>query len=261
MNRTLTRIVAPGLAAAIAVFAVGAFGFGFAGGPDCAGAQGPDVERRIDCGKGGPPPPPSACAATAGFSSVAASARNRGLRIRFARRVSAKATVDLLQQSRGRRILGNRRVALFRNRASTVNFTGRRATDGIYVVRFRVPTGRGRTDFRRLAVQRRDGRFRARPDYYRRASCDNLSSFKLERPVFGGTQNRALNIAYRLGRRGRVTVTVLRGTRVLKRFAPGNRRANRTFRLRFPSEGVKRGDVRVQLKVGSTTSTLTSRRL
>jgi len=262
MNRTLSRFVVPGLATATAVVAVGAVGFGGVGGPDCVGAQGSDVERRIDCGNGtGPPPPPSACAATAGFSSVAVSARGRGLRIRFARRVSAKATVDLFQQNRGRRILGNRRVALFRNGTSSFAFSGKGSTDGVYIVRYRVPTDRGRTDFRRLAVERRGGRFRGRPDYYRRASCDDLSSFKLERPVFGGTQNRALNVAYRLGRPGRVTVTVLRGTRVLKRFAAGNRVANRTFRLRIPSEKIKRGDVRVRLKVGSTTSTLTSRRL
>lgn len=262
MNRTLTRIVALGLAGASAVLAVGAFGFGFAGGPDCVGAQTGDVERRIDCGNGtGPPPPPSACASTAGFSAISASPRNRGLRIRFARRVNAKATVDLFQQNRGRRILGNRRVALFRNGTSGFSFSGKKSTDGVYIVRFRVATGRGRTDFRRLAVERRGGRFRARPDYYRRASCDNLSSFKLERPVFGGSQNRALNVAYRLGSAGQVTVTVRRGTRVLRRFAAGTRRANRTYRLRIPSEGVRRGDVRVQLKVGSTTATLTSKRL
>ena len=261
MNRSLTRIVAPGLAGAAAVMAVGAFGFGFAGGPDCVGAQGGDVERRIDCGGKGPPPAPSACAATAGFSSVAVSPRGRGLRIRFSRRVSGRPTIDVLQQSRGRTILGNRRVFIVRDGAGPYTYSGRRGGDGVYVVRFRVPIGKGRTDVRRLTVQRKAGRFRVRPDYYRRASCDTLNAFKLERPVFGGPQNRALNVAYRLRKTGRVTVTVSRGTRVLKRFAAGTRRANRTFRLRLPSESIKRGDVRVRLQVGSTTATLVSRRL
>jgi hypothetical protein len=266
MNRVLQRCLVPGLAGGAAVLVAGALalgGIGGVGGPDCVGAQAPgsDVERRIDCGNGGPPPPPSACAATAGFSSVAVAPRGRGLGIRFTRRVRAKATVDLLQQSSGRRILGNRRVALFRNGTSAFSFAGARGGDGVYVVRFRVPTRGGRTDVRRLTVERRRGRFRARPDYYRRASCDAVSSFKLERPVFGGRSNRALNVAYRLARGGRVTVTVLRGSKVLRRFPAGTRRANRTYRLRFPSEHVARGDIRVRLKAGSTTATLTSRRL
>ncbi len=262
-TRVLPRVVAPVLVGATAVLGVAAFGFGGAGGPDCVGAQTPgsDVQRKIDCGNGGPPAPPSACAATAGFSSVAVRPRGRGLRISFARRVKAQATVDVLQQSQGRRILGNRRVFIVRDGEGAFTYSGRRGGDGFYVVRYQVPTGGGRVDVRRLTVQRTRGRFKVRPDYYRRASCDQLSSFKLERPVFGGRQNRALNVAYRLRRSGKVTLTILRGKRVVRRINAGTRSANRTFRLRLPSERIARGDLRVRLRVGSTTATLTSRRL
>lgn len=260
MNRTLSRCLVPGLAAATAVVAVGAFGFGGVGGPDCVGAQGPDVAQRIDCGAAGAPEVPSACAATAGFRSVAVKPRGGGLRFSFKRRVGAKATVDLFQQSSGRRVL-DRRVALFKNGTSTFNFNGKKGGDGVYIVRFRVPFGSGRTDVRRLAVERRNGVFKARPDYYRRANCDSLTSFKLERPVFGGTKARALNIAYRLGRSGKVSVKVLIGNKAFKTLPAGQRVAGKTYRLKLSSAGLPRGDVKIRLKVGATTSTLVSRRL
>ena len=264
MNRTLRRVLAPALAGTTAVVAVGAFGFGGAGGPDCVGAQGPgtDVQRRIDCGgSNGGAPPPSACVATAGFSSVSARPRGRGLSLRFSRRVSAKATVDIVQQSRGR-VIRDRRVATLRNGNKAFNYAGKGLRSGVYIVRFGVPFGSRRIDYRRLAVERRGGRFRLLPDYFRRATCDSLAIFKLERPVFGGTKNRPLGIAYRLQRSGPVTITVLRGKRVLKRFKTVRRPVGKSFRVKFSSAGVPRGaTVKVRLKVGATTATLVSRRL
>ena len=60
-------------------------------------------------------------------------------------------------------------------------------------------------------------------------------------------------------------MTVLRGSRVVKRFAHARRGANRTYRLSLPARGLARGDYKVRLvaRAGAetVTSTLVSRRL
>ena len=55
-------------------------------------------------------------------------------------------------------------------------------TDGYYFVRYRLGD-----DTRRFALRRSNGRFTKVGDFYRRATCDLVPSYKLIRPVFGGT--------------------------------------------------------------------------
>src|SRR5690606_32237232 len=113
--------------------------------------------------------------------------------------------------------------------------------DGVYFARFRIRDERGRVDERRVALARVNGRFRLRRAFYRRASCATLTAFKLERPVFGGRTSRALGIAFRLRRAGRVAVEVRRRGRVVRRFRATTRRARLTHRLRLPAERLRRG--------------------
>ena len=105
------------------------------------------------------------------------------------------------------------------------------------------------------------GSFTPVGDFYRRASCDLVPAYKLSRPVFGGTVERALGISYRTARAATVTVTVLRGSKVVKRFPARRSAANRTVRLSLPAKGLARGDYKVQLvaKSGSETVTLDAR--
>jgi len=137
--------------------------------------------------------------------------------------------------------------------------------DGYYFARVAVRAADGRLDVRRVSLVRRNGRFRLRPAFYRRASCGTVASFKLERNVFGGRTNRALGIAFNLTQRARVTVEVLRGRRVVKRFGPTAYRSGVTHRLRLPSKGLRRGDYKVRLTAVDggrrTVATLTTRRL
>ncbi len=62
-----------------------------------------------------------------------------------------------------------------------------------------------------------------------------------------------------------MTVTVLRGSKVVKRFPARRAAADRTVRLSFPARGQGRGDYKVRLVARSgaetVTSTLVSRRL
>jgi hypothetical protein len=190
----------------------------------------------------------SACASRAGFRSVRMRPRGGRLRVAFSRRVARPVTVEVFRNSRGRRVLGNRRVARFtgRTRSFTWRARGRRIGDGVYTVRLRIRVG-GRTDVRRHVVERRRGRFRARGGFERRRTCAALPFFRAPLPVFGGTNRRALSLSYRLNTARRVRVTVLRGGRTVRRFKPRARRAGRTYRLRIPARRLRRGSYRVRL--------------
>ena len=204
-------------------------------------------------------------AVTQSFRSVSVRPRGRGLRLAFTRRVNRPVDVDVFQVSAGRRVLGQRRVARFRARRGAVTWSGRRGSDGLYFVRFTIRDERGRRDEQRVALVRRGGRFRPRPAFYRRTSCATLTSFKLERPAFGGRRNRALGIAFRLAREGRVTVEVARGSRIVRRFGPATRRARVTHRLRLGPERLPRGTYRIRLRYvgdqGSLAASLFAQRL
>ncbi len=214
---------------------------------------------------------PDSCAVGRGFSRVGVAPKGGGARFSFTRTIAGKATVSVFQQSSGRAITGERLVARFTNRTGAFTWNGRvnrrarRMADGFYVVRYTIGSGTG-TDVRRVVLERRGGRFVKRADFDRRATCDALASFKLERPVFGGRTNRALNVSFRLAEAARATVTVLRGSKVVKRFGPTQRRADVTHRLRLGANGLPRGNYQVRISVPRAggkplTATLTARRL
>ena len=176
---------------------------------------------------------PVVCASTAGFRSVGATPRRRGLRIALNRRVNSPVNVDVFQQSRGRRVVDNRLVARFTKRTSAFTWTGRarggrRLTNGQYFVRYRMPTGAGRGDVRRVTLLRAGSRFRKRPPFYGRNSCGLVTSYKLSSSAFGGVQSRRLGIAFRVSAPAQATVTVRRGSKVIRRFAERTYTARRT---------------------------------
>jgi hypothetical protein len=219
-----------------------------------------------------PAPAAPGCTPVNGFRSATVAPQRGRVRLAFARSVDRPVQVDVFQQSVGRRVVGERLVARFAGRSSAftwdgrANRAGRRVTDGYYLVRYRIALPNGQADVRRLVLRRVRGRFSGRPASYRRATCGLLGSYKLERPVFGGRSNRALAISFRLAREARVTVTVRRGSRVIKRFGPARRRGSVTHRLRLPAELLARGDHRVELVATPATgqpvrATLTARRL
>jgi len=211
------------------------------------------------------------CATAAAFRSTDVRPDRGRVRMAFSRRADRPVQVDVFQSSVGRRVIGERLVARFSGREQSftwngqANRAGRRVTDGYYFVRFRSKAADGRTDVRRQALRRVKGRFSQRRAFYQRASCGLIKSYKLERPVFGGRTNRALGVAFQVSRQARVTVDVLRGDRLVKRYPAGTRRPNRTHRRRFDAEGRPRGDYRVRITAERdgrrTTHTLVSRRL
>lgn len=217
-----------------------------------------------------PPPPASssaACARTSAFGRATVRPRGRGLTFSFTRRGSSRVRVDLFQQSVGRRIVGERRVRSFGARRSTFRWNGRgvRLRDGFYFARLRAKAPDGTTDVRRVALQRRRGRFRSAPDFDVKRVCGLVESFKLERPVFGGAlRNDALRASFRLAEPAEVAIEVRRGSKVVKRVKRRMYAAGRTHRVRIAPRG-RRGLYRVVLKAqrpGRASSiTLAARRL
>ena len=216
---------------------------------------------------------PQACQSRAGFISASAkgAGRSGALDFTFRRRVDEPVTVDIFQQSRGRKVTGERRVKRFENRTGAFRWNGRdekgrKVPNGIYFARFRVEAPGGQADTVRVTLGRSNGRFGPRRAFYRRDSCGALQKFKLSRPVFGGTRKSKLGIAYRLNQAARVEITVTnRRERTVKRFAAKQVAANKTQRLTLSPRGLERGDYRVKIGVTrdgrTTTSTLTANRL
>jgi hypothetical protein len=225
-------------------------------------------------GPGAPPGEPSAapavCSAGAGFKSAAARPSKRGLSFTFTRSVTEPVTVRVYRQTRGRRIIRSRLVARFTRRTGPfawngrANVRGQRVVDGYYNVKFQVPVGRS-SDQRQVALLRRGGRFTSLPRYVRSPVCAALSGFGLNRAIFGGSNNRSLVVYYRLHRRSRITITLNRGKRVVKRFKTKTQ-AQGPYRRRISSRHLRAGIYHVVLTAVSSDGTrtrakLTARRL
>jgi hypothetical protein len=228
--------------------------------PTPAGGAKPGAPKPQPPGK--PQPADQACARTSAFSSAGVRPRGRGLRFAFSSQ--SAASVDLFQQSAGRRIVGERRVKAFGSRKAGFRWKGnRKLRDGVYFARLRAKAPDGRTDTRRIALRLVRGRFRAAADFDVKRTCGLVESFKLERPVFGGSGRKApLRGSFRLGDSANVKIVVRRGTRVVQTIATKMYAPNRTHRIRFKPKG-GRGVYRVTLEAqrpGRSSSVVVSAR-
>jgi hypothetical protein len=198
-------------------------------------------------------PASRSCVSPTAFDKVGVRPRGRGLAFSFARRGSAAVTVDLFRAATGLRV-GDRRVKRFVNSSGAFRWNGRRGDrgkrvrDGFYHARFVTRTATGGRDVRRVALVRRGGRWRLRPQYYRRIPCGLAETFKLSRPVFGGTRKTPLGVSFRLNQQADVAIEVRRRGRVVARRAGRSYPAGRTIRLRFAAAEVPRGDVVVVMR-------------
>ncbi len=189
---------------------------------------------------------PQACTAAAGFKSVKVTPRGHGLRFSVKRALTARYAVDVVQQSRGRRVLEKKTVKRFRNRKRSFTWKGAgKLKRGVYFTRVRIKQG-SISDIRRNAFARSAGRFRKRPQFFATESCSILRSAKLNGPTFGGRFKRPLAIAFRLRGTGTVKLSYTqRGKTLLRRTI--TIRDVKYHRVRLPSRKAQRGDVRVKL--------------
>ena len=214
------------------------------GGAGCAGAAGSHS---------------TVCAAGAGLRSAGVRPRGRGLAIGFTRTSDRPVQVDVVAESRGRRVTGGGLVARFAGQSAPFAWDGRpnralrHMRDGYYEVRFQAPTANGGIDTRLVSVVRSHGRFRAGPAFAARDTCGLLRSARLTRPVFGGSNRRPLVLAYQLGSRASIDVTVLRGRHVVAHYRSRGRHAGRIYRVSVASvRGLAaRGRYAVRLKAAA----------
>jgi hypothetical protein len=212
------------------------------------------------------PPPPASCSALRGFARVRARSAARGaLRFSVARKVNAPFTIDVFRESRGRRVITEKRVGHFVRRQRGFLWRGaRRLRNGYYFVRFVMRAG-GASDARRIALRKRGRRFRVRPGFHASRRCRLIRLARLTRPVFGGVNRKPLRVSARLNSPGSITMTVRRGKRVVarKRFARAGTRVRR-FRVSL-RRTLRRGDYKatVVARAGTVSEkvTLTGRRL
>jgi hypothetical protein len=208
----------------------------------------------------------SQCNDALGFVSAAAHAAGRSVRLSFVRRARLPVRIDVFRVSQGRRVIHERRVAHFDSVTRAVTFKGTRGAAGIYFARLRMlKSGRAYDTRRVVFAQDASGRLHVRPTHYRRDSCGLLAKFKLERPAFGGSTRTPLAGAYRLTGAGKVTITISRGKRFVKRLATTQRAADHTFRFSVAAARLPRGDYTVRLLAQSgeeqAVATLAARRL
>jgi hypothetical protein len=203
---------------------------------------------------------PSACAARAGFASAAVTPEGKGLRFDFTRRTQSPVTVEVFQTTRGRRILGNHRVARFTDRTESFTWDGGGARGrGLFFARLKLRGSGGSLDVRRFSFSRSGGTFAKAPTGYRQAKCSLLRAFKLRFGAFGGRRATPLDIAFRVARTATVKLTVRHGGAVVKRFKARRVNGGRTKHLRVPSAGLARGDYTVVLKATRGKRKLTAR--
>jgi hypothetical protein len=212
------------------------------------------------------------CVDAAGLRSVSARPRGDGVVLDFVRGAQLPVRVDVLQAARGRRVARQRLIARFGGRTASFVWNGtanrgarRPVPAGFYVVRFTMLKDGRPYDSRSVVLRRRAAGFVVRPTHQERESCGLLGAFSLRQPVFGGTRRTPLRASYRLRTAARVTVTVSRGRKVVKRFATVQRPAGRTFAVRLAARRLPKGDYTISLLAQSgedqVSSKLVARRL
>ncbi|MBI5103736.1 MAG: immune inhibitor A [Solirubrobacterales bacterium] len=171
---------------------------------------------------------PRACAATTALrrATIRRSGR-RGLRFDVApRSARARYTVQILR--------GGRVVKRFTRRAKAFSWNGRGLRSGTYAVR--VVSGR---DVRKTLVTVGGGRLRIVGALNRVSSCGTLKLAAIRT----ATIRKRLEVGIVVRHKATVSVTVLRGKRVVKRAK--SRPLSRARVVRFSAKGLKRGTYRV----------------
>jgi hypothetical protein len=199
--------------------------------------------------------------ADAAFASFAARPRARGLALASAARGTAPVSVSVRVTARGRRVLRARTVRRFRAGHAPAVWRPRRLADGLYLVRFAVPFRGGGDSIRRVAVERRGGRFHTLPSVERALPCGPIRLLRAQRPAFGGRGGAPLRVSFRVGRAGRARLELLRGTKVVRRVLSRRVAAGHALHATVSARGLARGAYRLRLSAGGASRTVGARRL
>jgi hypothetical protein len=192
------------------------------------------------------------CATASGVRGVRVHARGHGLRIAVKRGAAGGATVDVLRQSRGRRVAtGAHRVKRFRNLRRALTWRAKGARDGFYTVRVRLAG-----DVRSAVLERRAGRFHRRAADQRHPGCGKIRRFAAASPVSGGRSARRLRVRAVLAANRHGRIELRRGKRVVGRV---RFTGSRTWSIR--PAGRQRGVFALRVVTGRAHAIVHARRL
>jgi hypothetical protein len=218
-----------------------------------------------------PSPLPAAgaerCATTAGFGTVSARRRARGIRFNFNRLGSARARVRLLRVTRGREVTRATLVRDFGQRNRSFSWRGGiRIPRGYYVAEFTTRAANGRLDRRRVALRRVAGRFLPLRTFERFSACGFIQQAGLTQPLFGGRRDARATLRFRLREAASVDVEIKRGSRVVRRIRARNFRAGRNHSLNVSlPRAARRGEytfvVRARSAGKTSSATVVGRKL
>jgi hypothetical protein len=202
---------------------------------------------------------PGSCVSA--ITHVSVKPHGRKARIRFRRRAgTGRVRVDVFQESAGSHSVRPRPVATFHRKkgftwSGRANRHERTVRNGILLVRM-LAHGRQGLDVRRFVLRRSAGRLHRRPPTSKHPRCTGrLRYFALGRPVLGGRNARWLRMEAITGRKARVTFTVRKGGKVVKRFRRTVAR-KQPFRRKLRASRVHgHGNVRVTVGVRAAKKT------
>ena len=207
------------------------------------------------------------CATTAGFGSVTARRRARGIRFNFDRLGSASARVRLLRVTRGREVTKPTVFRDFGQRSRSFSWRGgTRIPRGYYVAEFTTKARDGKTDRRRIAMRRVAGRFLPLRTFDRFSPCGFVRKAGLAQPLFGGTRDAPATLRFQLREAASVDVEIRRGSRVVRRIRARNFAALRTHSLNVSlPRAARRGEytfvLRARAQGKTSTATVVGRKL
>jgi len=203
-----------------------------------------------------------ACQSGAGFSKVSVTAAGTSLKIDGTVTKAGPFTAELFQVAKGKKAAKAKKVATLQVNGSTT-YDGKKTKKGTYFLRLTSRGNGSRPDIRDFPFERTARFFKARKAMALPDSCDTISVFRLDSPVFGGA--RKLGVTVALTKPGKVTVSVFRGKarKPVKRFSRNLRSANRAQRFSLKAgKRIKAGEYRVVLTVKGVkgSKTLSARR-
>jgi PKD domain len=125
--------------------------------------------------------------------------------------------------------------------AKNPTVTTRFPNAGVYNVGVRVADDRGGTAYASKSIAISGPSSGTTGPGGKPAALGLLSSFKLNRPVFGGKKNSKLVVRYRLREAGRAILSLYRGKTRIKRLSSGKRVANHTYRINISPKKLRKG--------------------
>jgi PKD repeat protein len=205
------------------------------------------------------------CPSSLGFAKLNVKPKGKGLSFDFQATAPKPVRFTLFRASNGRKAMSAKKVATF-SKTKSFTWKGKKLAKGDYYVQAQALTPSNQKDTRTFAFTRKGSKFKRGKAFTRTDSCELVSLFRLGSPVF--SKKKPLRIAFALTQPAKVTVTLLKGRKAVKRITKNVTAANRAQRINVKGKALKklkRGAYSVRLSAtsgsGSQTATLFAKKL